>query len=123
MSFSTSIPRNVRFGRFHPLVVIVAVAVLIVASTWAITSYGTDPAREPPRPSAHSEALVLRSLTTQQRQYVTAIASLSLTQLSAAFGTLRHHVDPAMTSLTPKQRRYVRAIASMVPAARRRLRR
>ena len=89
MSVSTSIPRTVRFGRSHPFVVIVAVAVLIVTSTWAVTSYGTDPARQPPQPSAHSEALVLRSLTTQQRQYVTAIASLSPAQLSAAFGTDR----------------------------------
>jgi hypothetical protein len=113
MSFSTSIPRTVTLGRSHPLVVIVTVAAFIVASTWAITSSGTDPARQPPRPSAHSQALVLRSLATQQRQYVTGIASLSLAQLSAAFGTLRYHVDPALTSLTPKQRRYVRAITSM----------
>lgn len=113
MSPYTSIPRTARLGRPHPVVVIVAVAALIVASTWAITSYGTDPARQPPQPSAHSQALVPRPLTTQQRQYVTAIASLSLAQLSAPFGTLRYHVDPALTSLTPKQRRYVRAIASM----------
>lgn len=89
MSVSTSIPRTVRLGRSHPLVVIVAIAVIIVASTWAVTSHVTDPARKPPRPSAQSEASVLRSLTPQERRYVTAIASLSPAQLSAAFGTDR----------------------------------
>ena len=43
MSFSTSIPRTVTSERSHPLVVIVTVAAFIVASTWAITSSGTDP--------------------------------------------------------------------------------
>ena len=114
MSISTSIPRTVRLGRSRPFVVIAAVAVIIMASTWAITSHVTDPARKPPQPSAQSEAPVLQSLAPQERQYVTAIASLSSAQLSAAFGTGRvSGADSTLASLTPQDRRYVQAIAAM----------
>ena len=114
MSVSTPIPRTARHGRFRPPVAIVAIVAVVVAlAVWAIESFiAGSPSQT--RPSAVTGASALRSLTPQQRQYVTAIASLSPATLAAAFGTDHASgVDAVLATLTPQQRRYVRAITSL----------
>jgi hypothetical protein len=113
MSISTSIPRSARPGRSHPLR-LVAVAAVIAAAAWWSASQLVGSGGRPSRPTVSTDASVLRSLSPQERQYVTGIASLSDAQLAAAFGADRiSGVDPTLTSLRPNERRYVRAIASM----------
>jgi uncharacterized protein DUF4242 len=115
MSVSTSIPRTGR-GRSHRSIAIVAILAIVAAlAAWAIASSLAGSSREQPRHvNTASESSVLRSLTPAQRQYVTAIASLSPTTLAAAFGTYYpSSAGATMAKLTPEQRRYVRSIASM----------
>jgi len=115
MSVSTPIPRTVRRGPSHRLVAIVAIVAIVAGlAAWAIVSSLAGSAGEQPRRvNPVSESSVLRSLTPLQRQYVTAIASLSPATLAAAFGTnAASSVDAALAKLTPDQRRYVRSIAS-----------
>jgi hypothetical protein len=85
--------------------------VLVGAAVAAASETATDAlaAQSGARPAS-----ALPSLSSQERQYVTGVASLSDAQLAAAFGARRiSDDDQALASLTPKQRRYVRAIASM----------
>ena len=71
---------------------------------------GASPVRE----FATTETPLLRSLTPREQRYVTAIASLSPAQVSAAFGTSgASTINAVLASLTAQQRRYVQAIASM----------
>ena len=100
MSVSTSLPRAARHGRALVLVLIVALAAVIVVAVLAMSSSsGGRPARQ----SAATNASVLRSLTPQQRQWVTGIASLSDAQLAAAFGADRQtQIAAARASLSPK---------------------
>jgi hypothetical protein len=94
--------------------VLLVIAAAISVAAWATASYVVDSTSQPARPNGPTRAPVLRSLTPQERPYVTAITSLSPAQLRAAFGTERvSGVDSTLASLTPKERRYVRAIASM----------
>jgi hypothetical protein len=116
MSVSTSVPRTARRGPSHRLIAIIAIVAIVgTLAAWVIVSYVAGSAGEQPRRvNPVRETSVLRSLTPMQRQYVTAIASLSPATLAAAFGT-----DPPsslgtpLAKLTPEQRRYVRAIATM----------
>ena len=116
MSVSTSIQGTARRGRTHRLVAIVAIlAVLAALATWAIVSNLSGSAGEQtPRANPAGQSSVLRSLTPLQRQYVTAIASLSPATLAAAFGTyFPSSAGATLAKLTPDQRRYVRSIASL----------
>ena len=119
MSVSISTPRTARRGRSHRLVAIIAIVTAVAAlAAWAIVSYVAGSTGEQPRRvNPGSESSMLRSLTPHQRQYVTAIASLSQATLAAAFGTDSPFSGGATPAkLTPEQQRYVRSIASMSDA-------
>ena len=116
MSVSTSIPRTARPGRSHRSIAIAAILAIVAAlAAWAIASSLAGSSREQPRQvNIASTSSVLRSLTPAQRQYVTAIASLSPATLAAAFGTYYpSSAGATLAKLTLDQRRYVRSIASM----------
>ena len=116
MSVSTSIPRTARRGRSRRSIAIVAILAVVAAlAAWAIASSLAGSGHEQPgQVNIASESSVLRSLTPAQRQYVTAIASLSPATLAAAFGTYYpSSAGATLAKLTPEQRRYVRSIASL----------
>ena len=116
MSVSTSTPETARRGLSHRSIAIAAILAVVAAlAAWGIvTSLAGSTGERPRQVNTSTESSVLRSLTPVQRQYVTAIASLTPATLAAAFGTYYPgSAGATLAKLTPEQRRYVRSIASM----------
>jgi hypothetical protein len=104
-------PRTTRLGSSRPLILAIAIVALIAGAVMAIA---LSSAGQPARYAATKDTSVLRSLTPQERRYVTGIASLSPARLHGAFGTDRvSSADSALASLTAEQQRYARAISSL----------
>jgi len=61
-----------------------AATLAIAVGTPVAVTYGASPPSAAKRPSCNA---VLRTLSPHQRHYVVAIASMTYTQLAAAFGT------------------------------------
>ena len=132
MNASTTAPLTVQIGRGRLFALIVGVAAVAAAITWAVTS-GVNSGRSqatpiapastgvlsmPIPPTGYLNAVKTRSLadlTPRERQYVTSLIALTPAELKATFGT--GHADPiAALGLTPEDAQSVRAITSLTPA-------
>jgi hypothetical protein len=111
MSVSPSISRTARLGRSRQSILIVAVAAVIAAATWAIASQVGGSGGHSAARVAPTQASALRSLTPAERQYVAGIASLTSAQIRAAFGTALAEAAPI--SLTARERRYVDSVSAL----------
>jgi hypothetical protein len=126
MSVSTHPAKTSRQKGLRLLTLTVAASAVIALAAWAIASSVTGSATK----SRQAGTVTHSGLATPRLnpKYVEEIGTLSLAQLSAAFGTGRalmsssplssmtptelQRNDAVLASLTPKERQYVRAIES-----------
>jgi hypothetical protein len=114
MNVTTTIPATIQIRRTRLLGLIVTVAAVAIAGTWAIAST-SDTGTHSARTSLPTTASVLSSLSPSERQHVQAITSMTPAELKATFGTGNVDAIDAL-GLTPKSEQYVRAITLMTPA-------
>ncbi len=87
MNASAPIPTTIHLRPSRLLGIIVAVAALAAAITWALLVFAVDSGSQSAQPAVRTSEDVLAGLSPRARQYVEGIMALTPAQLAAGFGT------------------------------------